>query len=79
MVIEDARRDFVWRDRRLVVEVDGYAYHSSRRAMRRDHLRDRRLVTAGWRPARFTYEDVAFEAEATTEELRSLLRPVCPI
>ncbi len=34
--IEGATRDFVWRDRQLVVEVDGYAYHSSRRAMRRD-------------------------------------------
>ena len=73
VMIEGARRDFVWRDRRLVVEVDGYACHSSRRAMRRDRGRDRRLLAAGWRPARFTYEDVALDAAGTTEELRSLL------
>ena len=71
--IEGATRDFVWRDRQLVVEVDGYAYHSSRRAMRRDRGRDRRLLAAGWRPARFTYEEVAFDAAATARELRSLL------
>lgn len=71
--IEGATRDFVWRDRQLVVEVDGHAYHSSRRAMRRDRGRDRRLLAAGWRPARFTYEEVAFDATATVRELRSLL------
>ena len=34
--------------------------------------RDRRLLAAGWRPARFTYEEVAFDPTATAEELRSL-------
>lgn len=72
-MVEGARRDFVWRAQRLVVEVDGYAYHSSRRAIRTDRGRDRRLLTAGWRPARFTFEDVAFEPAATAEELTSLL------
>lgn len=67
------RRDFVWREQRLVVEVDGYAYHSSRRAMRRDRGRDRQLTAAGWRPARFTYEEVAFEPVATATELATLL------
>jgi very-short-patch-repair endonuclease len=70
--IEGRRRDFVWRDSRLVVEVDGYAYHSSRRAMRRDRERDRRLTIAGWRPARFTFEEVALEPTATAQELSSL-------
>lgn len=28
--------DFLWRERRLVVEVDGYAFHSSRAAFERD-------------------------------------------
>lgn len=71
--IEGRQRDFVWRERRLVVEVDGYAYHSSRQAMRRDKARDRRLTAALWRPARFTYEEVAFEPSATAAELASLL------
>ncbi len=71
--IEGRQRDFVWRDQRLVIEVDGYAWHSSRAAIRRDKARDRELTAALWRPARFTYEDVAFEPEETASELRELL------
>jgi hypothetical protein len=70
--IEGRERDFVWRERQLVIEVDGYAYHSSRTAIRRDKARDRRLTAARWRPARFTYAVVAFEPAATAAELTKL-------
>jgi very-short-patch-repair endonuclease len=71
--IEGRERDFVWRKERLVIEVDGYAFHSSKRAIARDKKRDRELTAALWRPARFTYEEVAFEPEETAVELRDLL------
>jgi very-short-patch-repair endonuclease len=71
--IADARRDFVWPDHRLVVEVDGYAYHSSREDLRRDRRRDRQLTALGWRPARFTYEEVAFEPDLVARDLAALL------
>ena len=74
-LIAGKRRDFVWPEQRLAVEVDGYAYHSSREAMRRDRKRDRELLAHGWRPARFTYEDVAFEPSETALETMRLLRP----
>ena len=73
VTIEGRERDFLWRDQRLVIEVDGYAFHSSRAAMRRDKARDRQLTAAAWRPARFTYEEVAFEPAATAAELAALL------
>ena len=44
--VEGRRRDFVWPRRRLVVEVDGHAFHSSRAAIRRDKARDRELIAA---------------------------------
>lgn len=72
-MIDGRERDFVWREQRLVVEVDGYAFHSSRAAMRRDKARDRKLTAALWRPARYTYEEVAFEPAATAADLSSLL------
>jgi hypothetical protein len=45
--IEGFEVDFVWRDRRLIVEVDGYAYHRSPEAFERDRERDVRLEMAG--------------------------------
>lgn len=74
--VENRERDFVWRDCRVVIEVDGYAHHCSRAAMRRDKARDRELTAALWRPVRFTYEEVAFEPDATAAELKRL-RSVC--
>jgi very-short-patch-repair endonuclease len=67
-------RDFVWREQRLVAETDGYRYHSTRQARRRDNRRDRQLTTLGWRPVRFTYEEIAFEAGDVGCELGELLR-----
>ena len=47
--------DFLWREQKLIVEVDGFAYHSSREAFERDRRRDARLQAAGFRVIRFTY------------------------
>jgi very-short-patch-repair endonuclease len=71
--INGKKRDFVWPTERLVVEVDSHAYHSSKEAMRRDRQRDRELTALGWRPARFTYEEVAFEPGTVGTELDELL------
>jgi very-short-patch-repair endonuclease len=67
-------RDFVWPGQRLVIEVDGYAYHSTKEDQLRDRRRDRKLTVLGWRPARFTYEEVAFEPELVAIEVAALLR-----
>jgi len=45
-------------DGRVVVELDGYAYHSSRREFREDRRRDRELALQGYVVLRFTAEDV---------------------
>jgi very-short-patch-repair endonuclease len=66
-------RDFAWPDQRLVVETDGYRYHSSRQAKRSDNRRDRQLTARGWRPVRFTYEEIAFEPAQVAKELAVLL------
>lgn len=43
---------------RVVVELDGFRYHSDRHQYREDRRRDRELVRLGYRVLRFTYEDV---------------------
>jgi very-short-patch-repair endonuclease len=47
--------DFTWRAERLVVEVDGYAFHRTRDAFEDDRARDVALVLAGYRVLRFTW------------------------
>ena len=56
--IEGHEVDFVWRDRRLIVEVDGYAYHRSPTAFEADRERDVDLAQAGWRVLRFTWNQI---------------------
>jgi len=46
--------DMLWPSMRLIVEFDGYAYHSDREAFERDRLRDQRLVASGYRVIRIT-------------------------
>lgn len=46
--------DMFWPAQRLVVEFDGFAYHSDRRAFEHDRLRDQDLVAAGYRVIRIT-------------------------
>jgi very-short-patch-repair endonuclease len=48
--------DCLWRDQRLIVELDGYGYHASLDAFERDRLRDRLVATEGWLPIRITWK-----------------------
>ncbi|HLT84120.1 MAG TPA: DUF559 domain-containing protein [Phototrophicaceae bacterium] len=42
----------------VVVECDGFAYHSGRAEYREDRRRDRVLVAKGYLPLRFTWEEI---------------------
>jgi hypothetical protein len=46
------RADFLWREQRVVVEVDGRKFHGTRQAGARDTRKDQRLTIFGWRPIR---------------------------
>jgi hypothetical protein len=52
------RADFAWETPRVVLEMDGYAYHSSYRAFVADRQRANRLSAAGWEVIRVTPEMV---------------------
>ena len=76
IVFEDGtsfRADFLWRARSLVVETDGYAFHSSRGAFERDRRRDQRLKLAGYEVIRFTWREIADEPERVLGTVRVLL------
>ena len=60
--VEGSEVDFVWRDARLIVEVDGYRYHREPSAFEDDRERDVKLVLAGWRVLRFTWTQITTRA-----------------
>lgn len=65
--------DFVWPDRKLVVETDGYRYHRGRQAFEDDRARDLWLSSQGYEVIRLTYEQVTKRPEATAGVLRKVL------
>ena len=72
MIIEDYECDAVWRDARLIVELDGYATHGTRRAFEQDRARDRKLAARGWRTLRVTKRQLDDPGELRAELLSSL-------
>jgi very-short-patch-repair endonuclease len=60
--IEGYEVDFVWPDRRLIVDVDGYEHHRSPAAFAADRERDVTLTAKGWQVMRFTYEHITRRA-----------------
>jgi very-short-patch-repair endonuclease len=65
--------DFLWRDRRLIVETDGYGYHRGRQAFRDDRVRDLDLRRRGFEVVRLSEEQVGAEPERVAEVLRAML------
>ena len=63
--------DFLWPDQRLVVEVDGHAYHANRRAFERDRERDAALAAAGITVVRVTWRQLAGAPEAIVARIAS--------
>ena len=65
--------DLLWRREKLIVEVDGYAFHSTRRAFERDRARDAALQAAGYRVVRFTWRQITDEPHAVIAQLAVIL------
>lgn len=62
--------DFLWRDRRVIVETDGYIYHRGRAAFEDDHVRGLRLRALGYEVLRIADTQV----DDTPDEVASVLR-----
>ncbi len=65
--------DCLWRKQKLVVELDGHAYHSSREAFERDRERDRRLEANGYRVIRITWRQLRDDPRGVARDLARLL------
>jgi very-short-patch-repair endonuclease len=65
--------DALWREARLVVEVDGLQFHGHQRAFERDRRRDQILVAAGYRVIRVTWRQITGEPIAVAARLAQAL------
>lgn len=74
----DREVDAYWSGPRLVVELDGFAYHRHRAAFERDRARDAALQATGYRVIRLTHRRLQAEPEAIAAELRKLLEVPAP-
>ncbi len=65
--------DFLWRGTGVVVEVDGFAHHRSRRSFEGDRIRDARLAAMGLRVVRVTWRQLVKEPARTLVRLAQVL------
>ena len=65
--------DLHWPEAGLVVEVDGYAFHSRPSDFERDHLREQDLAAAGMRISRVSRRQLVEEPEAVLVRLARAL------
>ncbi len=67
-----ARVDFAFVAARVVVELDGFAFHRDRDSYRTDRAKANELARLGWRLVRLTWEDVVLRPDWVIELLRDL-------
>ena len=65
--------DMVWWDARLIVEIDGYEHHGTRKTFEGDRRKDASLATRGWLTLRFTARRIEREPYAVIAEIAMML------
>lgn len=73
VVVSGYEVDFFWRAERFVVEIDGFAFHSSQRRFESDRRRDAVLAASGVRIIRVTWPQIVREPEALLVRLAQAL------
>jgi hypothetical protein len=66
--------DFGFPSQRVVVEVDGFEFHSSPRAIHDRNVRDRLLMDANWVPLHFSWAEVEHKPHSVAIEIGRHLR-----
>jgi very-short-patch-repair endonuclease len=72
-VVAGYRLDAYWPSARLVVEIDGFAFHSSAALFESDRRRDAELAAAGVRVMRVTWRQLEGEPHAVVARVAQAL------
>ena len=65
--------DLVWTQGRVVVEVDGYEFHSDRHAFSSDRRRDYELLISGYIVLRLPHDEIIEDTELAVEKIRDVV------
>lgn len=66
--------DFLWREHKLVVEIDSFLYHGGSVAFQEDHARDLDLRSRGYTVLRFTERQLETEPDRVAADVAAALR-----
>lgn len=70
--------DCLWPEARLIVELDDWKSHGTKRGFRRDRRRDRRLGVAGYRVIRVTEDQIRNEHDELASDLQASVIAYAP-
>ena len=73
-VLDGHEVDILFEDAKLIVELDGYAYHTHRSAFEADRERDATALHAGYATVRITWERLLADSRREAVRLRDILR-----
>jgi very-short-patch-repair endonuclease len=65
--------DLVWSEGRIIVEVDGYEFHSDRGAFSGDRRRDYELIVSGYLVIRLPQDEVVEDVGLAVEKIRDVV------
>jgi very-short-patch-repair endonuclease len=72
-LVGDYEADLLWRDQRVVVELDSWKHHGTRAGFERDRRRDADLQLAGYRVLRLTWRQITREPDWAVARIRAFL------
>jgi hypothetical protein len=70
--------DCLWPEPRLIVELDDWKSHGTKRGFRKDRERDRRLGVAGYRVIRITEDQIRREPDSLAADLQASVIAYAP-
>jgi very-short-patch-repair endonuclease len=72
-IIAGKEVDFLFAEDRLIVEIDSWRYHKTRRAFEDDRARDVLTTRAGYRTLRFTDRQLTTQPQAVAQVIAAVL------